>query len=41
MKNKTTDKIVLLEKKINDGIELTQEDYILLLTIKLLKTRNG
>jgi hypothetical protein len=41
MKNETTEQITILEKKINDGIELTHEDYLLLLTIKLLKTRNG
>ncbi len=41
MKDEIEQKIKHLEKKISDGTELSQEDYVLLLTIKLLKTRNG
>lgn len=41
MKDEIEKKIVHLEKKLSDGVELSQEDYVLLLTIKLLKTRNG
>lgn len=41
MKSETEDKLKHIEKKIHDGVELSQEDYVLLLTIKLIKTRNG
>ena len=40
MKHDVETKIKELEKKISDGIELGHDDFIFLLTLKLLKTNN-